>query len=132
MSRRNLLSGIAAMSIGPAAVLATHATAATLNRRSAPDPDAELIRICEAHPSIIAAVNDYGSGEDDCPLWQAYERSRDAIHAAVPVTLAGMVAKARAARAEALNPKNGTVSPSGTPAEIWAWDLVQHLLRLEG
>jgi hypothetical protein len=42
-----------------------------------------------------------------------------------------MVAKARAAKAEARN-SNGTESPSNCPAENWAWDLVNDLLRLEG
>jgi hypothetical protein len=68
---------------------------------------------------------------EDCPRWLDYERSRDAIHAVVPVTLAGMVAKARAAKIEARN-VNGTENPEGSPAETWAWDLVNDLLRLEG
>jgi hypothetical protein len=93
--------------------------------------DADLIRLCEAHPAIIRRAEEDSTYEDDCPLWLAYERSRDAIGAAVPVTLAGMVAKARAAKAEARN-SNGTESPSNCPAENWAWDLVNDLLRLEG
>ena len=132
MSRRYLLGGLAAIAANPTATLPTQAADTdALDRRSAPNPDAELIRICEAHPAIIGAVNEYGSGEDDCPLWQVYERSRNAINAAVPVTLAGMVAKARAAKAEARN-LDGTESPNGCPAETWAWDLVNDLLRLEG
>ena len=93
------------------------------------NPDAELIQICAGHAARIAAVNHGPDEEDDGPLWQAYQRSRDAIHAAVPVTMAGMVAKARAAKAEARN-ADGSESPSCCPAETWAWDLVNDLLRL--
>ena len=125
MSRRTLLGSLAALVTVP---VSANAVAAT--RRPAPSPDAELIRICEAHLEIIRAAERDSTIEDDCPLWQAYERSRDAIHAAVPLTLAGVMAKARAAKAEALNP-NGSENPEGTPAETWAWDLVNDLLRLE-
>ena len=132
MSRRTLLGGLAAIAANPTAALpAQPADTDALDRRPAASPDDELIRLCLEHPTIIAAVNDYGSGEDDCSLWQAYERSRNAINSAVPVTMAGMVAKARAAKAEARN-LDGSESPNGCPAETWAWDLVNDLLRLEG
>jgi len=119
MSRRNLLGGLAVLATAPAVALA------------APTPDAELIRICEAHPAVMDAVSDLGSGRDDCPYWKAYERSRDAIFDAKPVTMAGMLAKARAAKAEARTP-SGVEDPDNSPAELWAWDLVNDLLRLEG
>ena len=64
-------------------------------------------------------------------LWQAYARSRDAIRDAEPQTMDGLVAKARAAKAEA-RIGNGFDKPEGTPAEYWAWDLVNDLLRLGG
>ena len=132
MSRRTLLGGLAAIAANPTAALpAQPADTDALDRRPAASPDDELIRLCLEHPTIIAAVNDYGSSEDDCSLWQAYERSRNAINSAVPVTMAGMVAKARAAKAEARN-LDGSESPNGCPAETWAWDLVNDLLRLEG
>lgn len=57
--------------------------------------------------------------------------SRDAIHAAQPVTMAGMRAKALVAKAEARKP-DGSEDPCSTPAEHWAWDLVNDLLRLTG
>ena len=125
MSRRTLLGGLAAL-----VTVFVSANAAAAVRRSDPALDAELIRLCEAPPEIIWAAEQDSTVGDDCPLWQAYERSRDAIHAAVPLTLAGVMAKARAAKAEALNP-NGSENPEGTPAETWAWDLVNDLLRLE-
>jgi hypothetical protein len=93
--------------------------------------DADLIRTCAEHAGQIAAVNERGSGEDDCPLWLAYARSRDAIRAAVPTTVAGMVAKARAAKAEAAC-KDGTERYENCPAADMAWDLVNDLLRLSG
>lgn len=117
--RRGLLGILAALTASPAVAVA------------ASSADAEMIRLCEAHPAILAALDVHGSGDDDCPLWLAYVRSRDAIHAAVPVTLAGIIAKARAAKAEAVNPEAGTEIPHGTPGETWAWDIVQDLLRLE-
>jgi len=135
MSRRNLPGGLAVLATAPAAVAmaapSTRRASTPRNRRSGPNPDAELIRVCEAHPAILAALDEHGSGADDCPLWLAYERSRDAIHAAVPLTLAGMVAKARAAKAEVRNP-DGPEDPAGTPGATWSWDLLNDLLRLEG
>lgn len=121
--RRGLLGGFAA--------LAAPALPASAAAQPATSPDAELIRICARHPAAIAALN-YGPDEaGDGPLWQAYARSRDAISAAQPTTIAGVLAKARAAKAEALN-LDGSESPNCCPAEAWAWDLVNDLLRLEG
>jgi hypothetical protein len=104
--------------------------------RASPAPvsttaDADLIRICAEHAGHIAAVNEHGSGEDDCPLWLAYARSRDAIRAAVPLTVAGMVAKASAAKAEAAC-QDGIERYENCPAGDMAWDLVNDLLRLSG
>jgi hypothetical protein len=133
--RRDVLGGLAALA-APFPVLAAEgvSSAHTLPaRRSEPPPDAELIRLCAEHPARIAAANDHGSGLDDCPLWLAYERSRDAICNAKPQTMAGMIAKAKAAKAEATD-FNGEemIHGSGTMGETWAWDLVNDLLRLEG
>ena len=61
------------------------------------------------------------------PLWDAYKRTRDAIYDAKPRTLEGMLAKARAAKAEAML-LNGGEDPAGSPAEQWAWQLVNDLL----
>lgn len=121
-TRRRVLGGFAALTLPTVPALAGTAPITS--------PDAELIRICTAHPAVIDALN-HGPEEFEQELWRAYERSRDAIHAARPVTLEGMAAKARVAKVEALNP-DGTESPSCCPAETWAWDLVNDLLRLEG
>jgi hypothetical protein len=75
-----------------------------------PSPDTELIALCAAHPALIAAFNEFGSGGENDPLWCAYAVSRDAIDAAKPQTLAGMRAKALAAKAEARSP-DGSEEP---------------------
>jgi hypothetical protein len=107
------------------------ASAASLAPPLPPGPDADLIALCAAHPALIDAVNASLIDLDTCPAWHAYEVSRDAIHAARPVTLEGMRAKALAAKAEARDP-DGSEEPDSCPAETWAWDLVNDLLRLTG
>lgn len=139
--RRALLAGAGALVIGATAPAAASATTVdaellALVAGASPgtaNPDAELIRLCAEHPALLDAYNRDG-GYVDCevdPLWHAYSRSRDAIGAAQPRTLAGMLAKARAAKAEAALP-GGREQPECTPAERWAWDLVNDLLRLHG
>jgi hypothetical protein len=130
-SRRGLLGGLAALDAPSIPALANEGVnpSRPLPARR-PSPDADLIRICEGHAAVLEALQSCNCLED-CPYWLAYERSRDAIHAAVPMTLAGMVAKARAAKLEARN-LDGTENPDGCPAENWAWDLVNDLVRLAG
>jgi hypothetical protein len=127
--RRGFLAAISALAIAPAVAAEGAATCRTIPVRR-PSPDADLIRICDGHAAVLEALESCNCLED-CPRWLDYERSRDAIHAAVPVTMAGVVAKARAAKIEARN-VDGTENPDGCPAETWAWDLVNDLLRLEG
>ena len=97
-----------------------------------PSPDAELIRACVEHivnqDTYNASPSSLPSNQD--PLWQAYERTRDFIGDTKPRTLAGMQAKARAAKAEAQN-LDGTEGVAGTPAEFWAMDLINDLVGLE-
>jgi hypothetical protein len=108
------------------------ASAASLAPPLPPGPDADLIALCAAHPALIAAFNaGDGDGSDNDPTWVAYRGSCDAIHAARPQTLAGMRAKALAAKAEARTPE-GSEAPDNCPAETWSWDLVNDLLRLTG
>jgi len=99
----------------------------------AASPDAELIRLCAEHIANMAAYNADGGNlepEDD-PLWHAYERTREAISAARPQTVEGMLAKAQAAEAEARTPDGGE-NPENCPAADWAWDLMHDFLRLAG
>ena len=125
MNRRNLLTAAAASAITPGVVKAG-------GGEQPAHPDAELIRLCAQHVVNMRAYNQAGGLEDidePDPLWDAYERTRDAITEAKPCTLAGMQAKAQAAKAEALTSRtDGTESPEGTPAEAWAWQLVNDLL----
>lgn len=98
-------------------------------------PDAELIRLCEEHVANLCAYCGSafdGEFEND-PLWHAYERTRDAMHDAKPQTIEGMLAKARATKAEALGVDGKDREPPfHCPADHWAWDLVNDLLRLNG
>lgn len=94
-----------------------------------PGPDADLIRLCDQHLGYMAAVKENPDEEEDGPAWRAYERNRDAISAAKPQTLAGMIAKARAAKLEATFWEQSE-NVHGTMGEPWAWDLVNSLLRL--
>ena len=97
----------------------------------APLSEAELIRLCNAHASLIDAYN--GSDPmvemDDSPTWAAYVHSRDAIGSAQPQTMAGVLAKARAAKAEARTP-DGQEDAAGSPAEHWLLQIATDLLRL--
>lgn len=97
------------------------------------NPDADLVRLCAEHVVNLRAYNSDRSDldEDQNPLWRAYEATRDAIDAARPQSLVGMVAKAHAAKVEALE-VDGAERPAHCPAADWAWDLVGDLLRLHG
>jgi hypothetical protein len=124
LSRRLLFSSATAAAVVasvPVAIAADH-------------PDAALIRICDAHGALMDLVNSGVDGDDDDgPTWQAYDRSRDAITAFRPETIEGMLAKARAAKAEARRADGSEMEDGGgTPAEGWAWDLVNDLLRIGG
>lgn len=92
--------------------------------------DASLIALCAEHGANRDAINfaDELPDEWDHPLWAAYDRTRDGIGAAQPQTMEGVLAKARAAKAEA----GGDNYPEGSPAADWAWDIVNDLLRLHG
>ncbi|PZP45886.1 MAG: hypothetical protein DI601_08095 [Azospirillum brasilense] len=95
------------------------------------NPDASLLRLCAEHAANVEALRLKGCWEDDCPLWDAYVRTFDAISAAEPQTVQGLLAKARAAVTEA-TAQDGSVHPEGTPAMDWAWDVTLDLLRLHG
>ncbi len=121
-TRRSLLAGAAGLTVAPGA-----AAGAAM---AEPHPDADLIRICAEHIVNLETYNrDGGMGQIGAPdpLWDAYERTRDAIGTAKPHTLEGMLAKARAAKVEARRP-DGAEDPDCSPAEVWAWDLVNDLL----
>jgi hypothetical protein len=128
-SRRAMLTGSGALLAGVTGFLAATAIPSAA---AASSPDAELIRICAEHiENMNAYNNDLSDTEsDENPLWDAYERTRDAIDDAQPKTIAGMLAKARAAKAEALDP-DGEERADGRAA-AWSWDIVNDLIRLNG
>ena len=111
--------GLAVLIMGMSAVAASAET----------NPDADLIRTCAEHIANRDAYN-ARAGEvltEQDPRWHAYARTLDAISDARPQTLAGLVAKAKATKAEATRP-DGAVEPED--AADWAWDLVEDLIRL--
>jgi hypothetical protein len=124
-TRRFLLSTAAL------APFAAHSPAA-----APPDADAELIGLCSAH---IAALRAYNRANDalveleDHPLWQACQRTEEAIEARPPQTLAGIVAKARLAAAEAREAYlDDEEQWDGGASTTWARQVVCDLLRLYG
>ena len=99
------------------------------------NPDAELIRLCAAHGAIARACDESDPESsldiDDDPLFYAYGLSCDLIRKARPVTLAGIIAKAKAVVVE--DPKIADPEYcSHGPAESWSFDLVNDLIRLFG
>jgi hypothetical protein len=96
-------------------------------------PDAELIRICDQHIQNLVKFNNapHDIESDDDPSYAPYLHTRDAICAAKPLTLEGMAAKGRAAKAEAAGP-GGSENFENCRAGQWAWDIMHDLIRLAG
>lgn len=121
--RRRLVAG------GVAAAAATAGASASAKRRDA-DCDGELIAACDR---FIEAWRTYGreGGLLDCevcPLWQALDRERNAVLALPAVTIAGVVAKARAAREVATLP--GQIDYSDGIAGPFPGQVIEDLLRI--
>lgn len=96
--------------------------------------DAELIRLCAEHVANLAAYS-HSDDRTDCddPLWQTCLRTEAAINALPPKTLAGVVAKARVAKAEAIETSAEAAEVwEGTSGAVWARDVINDLLRLYG
>ncbi len=100
----------------------------------ASDPDAKLITACERHPAVLEtwnadlqSINDEAMQAGEGPAGVAHDASRDLIAAAEPQTMAGMLAKARAALAE-----DDPGTDFASDAHEWAWDVMMDLLRLAG
>ena len=129
-TRRGLLAASGAIAIlGPVGTAAAPA--------SAGHPDAELIRVCAQHIHNVDAYN--ASDELDVlfdggptPLWSAYLNTRDFIDATEPLTIAGVLALAKAARHEATANLDGEEDWEGHPGEMWAPRIINALLRLHG
>ena len=104
---------------------------ADLCRAGTPHPDEEFIRICEQH---IINRGAYDASESDLepeddPLWAAYLRTYEAIDAAQPQTMDGVIALARVAKAEGQHP--GGEMHDQDPAARWAWRAINCLLQLK-
>jgi hypothetical protein len=96
------------------------------------NPDAQLIALCERHLANMAALDANPSDwEESNPALTAYDSTRDAITSARAQTLAGMVAIAGAAKAEAAMP-DGAEMFDCTMGGVWAWNIMNDLLRLHG
>ena len=96
------------------------------------NPDAALIRTCTQHIANMNAYNacQYPTGDEAeaGPLWREYIKTRDAISAAKPKTVDGMIAIAKAALAESAGEDPSFHGPDGE----WAWLTMRALLRLHG
>ena len=92
-------------------------------------PDVALIQSCIQHcRNIVAYEASTVPNADDDPAWHQYERTGETISDAEPLTVAGMAAKAWAAKFEAIQP-DGIERPHGQP-ERWAWELVHDAIRI--
>jgi hypothetical protein len=134
-TRRAVLAGAAATApIMPLPSETLRRIAREIEATSRPThPDADLIRTCAEHIANRDAFNAYEGNLEpkDNLLWRAYCRTWDAIRDAKPQTIEGIIAKARAAKAEAQDP-DGTEDPEYEAAADWSWHVVNDLLRVSG
>lgn len=120
-----------------AVLAASLAVAGPAAQPSAADPDAEVLHACHEHRLRLRAVC-ASPGCTDSPegasLWQAYSDASRAIGAARPRTMAGILAKARAAMSEAIVDElfDGDHDCFGFNSHAWAWELLQDLARIHG
>lgn len=119
-SRRSIFAGVALAALPIQAIAAPH-------------PDEEIVQICAQH-TINRITLDTGNHPDTIEYNEvdnAYGATLQAVCDAVPLTVAGIVAKAMAAKDEAQLLRGGE-EPEGSIAAQWAWDIVNDLLRLAG
>lgn len=130
-TRRSLFAATGAVVMGSGITAGFAASVADLVPT---DPDAELIALCDEHIKNHRAFNlDGGHLENERdPLWASYERTYAPIDDAKPVTMAGVLAKARAAQNEAVNPNNGGFDWDEGTYLKWSSDVVDDLLRIAG
>ncbi len=98
--------------------------------QSPPHPDAALIAACRHFEAARAACNEAAGTPDYDRLWQAYENAAWEVTERAPVTIVGLAAKARAAKAEARSP-DGSEELELMSAE-WAMDLLNDVIRIAG
>lgn len=103
-------------------------TEAETTPSTTPNPDADLIRLCDALPALKAAFEADPRDADDNPAWPPYVSACEAISAAAPQTMAGVVAKARAAMVPGVG--HSRESDFTSHGEEWAWCVAQAIARL--
>jgi hypothetical protein len=86
-------------------------------------------RVCR-NPRFQSEQNRSNAEPPSSALWGAYARARDLISEAKPQTMAGVLAKAEAANAEAMS--SGEEHWEGSVGAGWACNIVNDLLRLAG
>ena len=91
-------------------------------------PDAALVALVQNHRRLTALYNAHDPVVAAC-VEADYEASVTAIRAAVPTTMAGVIAKARAAKIEAFAAGDGEHPDDGW-APDWAWDCIGDLIRV--
>ena len=91
--------------------------------------EAQMARVYKEHAHLLIVLNAGLGLPDDSPLGEAYNAAVETIAAFVPTTLAGVIMKARAAKAEARAGNHGE-KPGDGWAPDWAWDVVCDLIRL--
>lgn len=95
--------------------------------------DAGLLVACQRYAAARQAIRDADDLPDEDPRWDAYDAARDAISDARPLTIAGVLAKARAAMLDATDAEGfETADSGGAMFDEWAGDIVRDLLRLAG
>lgn len=115
------------------AALGLTAVALPVAAAAAASPDAALIAACDAYRGLMDALNHGEHGEDeDGPVNRAYYACCDTISSTPAQTMAGMLAKCRAIKAEARGRDGEPIAFHGTMAEDWAADVVDAVLRLNG
>jgi len=93
-----------------------------------PSPDADLIRACGEYVATLDAITASDGVPDDDPLWAALDRPCDVIVGTKATTLEGLIAKAKAAKCQAMTARGGECA-DGMPEEI-AWAIVNDLVPL--
>ncbi len=97
-----------------------------------PNPDVDLIRLCEDRIANRVAFNADSRDTDVNPFWHAYHRIDEQIRKIEVTTLAGVIAKARVAQDEAKGHGWKGSEEWDSPAMNLARDVVKDLLRLCG
>ena len=96
------------------------------------NPDAELIRLCDAY---IKALDAYGLAESDIdpdadPLWQAIEALEEHLNGLTARTLEGVVALAKVAQRWALQPDGSENFDTAYTAD-WPERVVLNVLAIQ-